>query len=115
MCVEISVSPWSVSEREEALFSVSEVDSVAPQSFSFSRKRQAFVMESQGDLYMASSPEDVQPLSTRNIQEVDCGADQRWAAVYQSIARRMDHSEVLKVNTRELEHQCLHQPNRVST
>ena len=40
---------------------------------------------------------------------MDCGVDHRWAAVNRSVARRMlshlDHSEVSKVNTRELEHE----------
>ena len=60
---------------------------------------------------MASSPEDVRRLSRRRTQEADCGVDQKWAAVYQSVARRMlsylNHSEVLKVNTRELEYHVL--------
>ena len=57
------------------------------------------------------SPEDGPPLSRRRTHEVDCGVDQRWAAVYHSVARRilsnLDHSEVLKVNTGDLEHHVL--------
>ena len=40
-------------------------------------------------------------------KEVDCEAGQGWAAVYQAVAKKMldysDNSEMLKVNTRELE------------
>ena len=68
-------------------------------------------MESQGDINAASSPEDVQPLSRRRAQEVDCGVYQRWAAVYQAVARGMlshlDNSEALKVDTKELEDHVL--------
>ena len=57
---------------------------------------------------MVGSPTDVPRLSRGRTQEVDCGVDQKWAAVYKSVARRMlnylDQSEVSKVNTRELEH-----------
>ena len=42
---------------------------------------------------------------------MECGVVHRWAAVHQSVARRMlsylDHSGVSKVNTRELEHHVL--------
>ena len=82
-----------------------------PQSFSFSRKRQAFHMGSQGDVNAAFSPEDVQPLSRRRTKEVDCRSNQRWAALYQAVARRMlsylDNSEALKVDTKELEDHVL--------
>ena len=41
--------------------------------------------------------------STRRAQEVDCGGNQSWAVVYQSIARIIliyfDNSEALKVST----------------
>ena len=44
--------------------------------------------------------------SRRRAQEVDCGVNQSWAAVYQSITRRMlsylDNSKGLKVSTKEL-------------
>ena len=44
--------------------------------------------------------------SRRRAQEVDCGVNQSWAAVYQSIERRilsyLDKSEALKVSTKEL-------------
>ena len=75
---------------------------------SLSRMRRAFLVESQGDMSMA---EDGPPLWRRRTQELDCGVDHRWVAVFQSVERRMlsylDHSEVLKVNTRELEHHVL--------
>ena len=52
-------------------------------------------MESQGEMNTVSSLED----------------NQRWAAVYQSVARRMlsfvDHSEASKVDTKELEDHVL--------
>ena len=58
----------------------------------------------------ASSPEDVHPLS-RRTQEVDSGVNQRWAAVYQAVARRMlsylDNIEALKIGTKELEDHVL--------
>ena len=67
-------------------------------------------MESQGDVNTASSPEDVQPLSRRETQEVDCGVNHSWAACH-AVARRMlrylDNSEALKVDTKELEDQVL--------
>ena len=54
---------------------------------------------------MASSHEDVQPVSRRGTQEVDCEVNKSWAAVYQSVARRMlsylDNSEALKEGTKE--------------
>ena len=95
-----SVFPWFVSEREEAPFSVSQVETVLPQLF--------------------LSPEDVKP-SLWKVKEIctgefarrraatvnkedsrsDCGVDQTWAAVYQSVARR------IQINTRELEHHVL--------
>ena len=102
-------SPWLVGDLGGNSLSVSDCEFVVPQSFS--RKRRASHIESQGDVNMASSPEDVQRLSRRRTQEVDCGVDQKWAAVYQSVARRMlsylNHSEMLKVNTRELEYHVL--------
>ena len=49
--------------------------------------------------------------SRRRAQEVDCGDNQSWAAVYQSIARRMlsylDNSEALKASAKELKEQVL--------
>ena len=67
-------------------------------------------MESQGDVNAASSPVDAQPLR-RRTQEVDCGENHRWAAVYQSVARRMlsylENSKALKVDTKELEDHVL--------
>ena len=104
---EQTVHSCLMGDLDSDSFSVSDCDFVVTQSFSFSGKRQAFLMESQGDMSMAGSPEDVPPLSRGRTQEVDCGVDQKWAAVYQSVARRMlsylDQSEVLKVKTRELE------------
>ena len=112
----VSVSSPSVGVLGEVSPSDSDCETVQPQSFSFSRKCQAFHMESQGDVNAVISPEDVQPLSRRRTPDVDCGVDQRWAAVYQSIARRMlsclDNSEARKVDTKELD---LHQVNREST
>ena len=53
----------------------------------------------------------MQPLSRRRTHEVDCGVDQRWAAVCQAVARRMlsclDSTEALKVGTKELEDHVL--------
>ena len=47
----------------------------------------------------------------RKIQEVDCGVDRWWAAVHQTVTKRMlDHlhkSEVLRVNVQELEFHVL--------
>ena len=49
--------------------------------------------------------------SRKRAQEVDCGVNHSWAAVYQSIARRMfsylDKSESLKASTKELKEQVL--------
>ena len=48
---------------------------------------------------------------------MDCGVDQSWAEVHQSIARRMlgylDNSEALKVSIKELKEQVL-SPNEPS-
>ena len=113
-----SVSASSLGVLVEVSVAASDCEFVKSQSFSFSRKRRAFHMESQGDTNAASSPEDVQPLSRRRSQEVDCGVDKKWAGIYQSAARRMlsylDHSDLFKVNTRELEHRS-HLTNREST
>ena len=42
---------------------------------------------------------------------MDCGVNQRWAAIYQAVARGMlshlDYSEALKVDTKELEDHVL--------
>ena len=54
----------------EVFSSDSDCEIVRPQSFSFSRRRQAFHVESQGDMIAATSPEDVQPLSRGRTQEV---------------------------------------------
>ena len=98
---DVSVSPASVGVLGDVSLCVSDCETVKSQSFSSSRRRRAFHMESQGEMNTARSPEDVQPLSRRRTQEVDCGANQ------QSLARRMlsylDHSEALKVDARDLE------------
>ena len=56
---------------------------------------------------MENSHEEVPPITRRRFQEVDCGVDHGWAAVYQTVAKKMlddlNKSEVLKVNARELE------------
>ena len=55
--------------------------------------------------------------SRRKAQEVVCGVNQSWAAVCQSIARKMlsclDNSEALKLSTTELREQVL-SPNEPS-
>ena len=58
------------------------------QSFSLSRKRQAFLIECQGGMSMEDLPEEVPPMSRRKIQEEDRGVDHRWAAIYQAVAKR---------------------------
>ena len=75
-CCDCCVSPSSVGSLGEVSPSDSDCEIVKLQSFSFSRKRQAFHMESQGDMNAASPPEDVQPLSRRRTQEVDCRDNQ---------------------------------------
>ena len=74
-------------------------------------------MESKGDMNVASSAGDVQHSSRRRTQEVDCEVNKSWAAVYQSIARRMrsylDNSEASNVGTKELEEHVL-APNEPS-
>ena len=56
---------------------------------------------------MAGAPEEVPPSTRRKIQEVDCGVSHGWVAVYQAVAKRMlsylEHREVLKLKTRQLE------------
>ena len=112
------VSLPSVGVFGEVIPSGSDCEIVKPQSSSFSRKRRALHMESQGDTNSTSSAEDVQQLSRGMTQEVDCEFSKKsWAAVYQSIARRMlgylDNSEALKVDTKELEEHVL-APNEPS-
>ena len=52
------------------------------------------------------------------VQEVDCEVGQGWAAAYPAVAQRMlDHlnnSEMLKLNTRELEFHVLAPSSRMS-
>ena len=81
---DVSVSPSSVGVLGEVSPSDSDFAFVKSQSLSCSRKRQALHMETKGDVNAASSLEDVQPLSRRMAQEVDCGPNQRWAVVYQA-------------------------------
>ena len=87
-----SVSLSSVGVLGEVSLHVFDCEFVKSQFFCFSRKRRAYECE------------DVQPLSRRRTQGVDCGVDKTWAAIYQSVARRMlsylGHSDLLKVNTR---------------
>ena len=107
---DVSVSP-SVGVLGVVSPSDSDSEILKSQSFCFSRKRQAFHMGSQGDMNAASSPDNVQPVSRRRTEEVDCGVNQRWAAVYQAVARRMlsylDNSEASKVDIKELEDHVL--------
>ena len=65
-------------------------------------------MESKVDVNVASSAEDAQQLSRKRTQEVDCEVNNSWAAVYQSIARRMLSCEAFKVSTKELEEHVFH-------
>ena len=107
----VSVSPSSVSVLGEDFLSVSDCEFVESQSFSLCRKRQAFLIQSQGGMSMEDTAEEVPPMSRRKIQEVDCGVDHRWAAIYQAVGKRMlDHlnkCEGLKVDTQELEYHVL--------
>ena len=64
----------------EVSLCVSDCEIVKSRSFPFSRKRRAFLMESQGDMNTASSPEDVEPFSRRRPQEVDCGVNQKMGS-----------------------------------
>ena len=59
----------------------SECEIVEPQSFSFSKKRQAFLIESQGGMSMEDSLEEVPPFTRRKVQEVDCWIGHGRAAV----------------------------------
>ena len=65
----VLVSPWLVGDLGAVSLPVSDGEFVVPQSFSFFRKRPAFLMESQGDMSMAGSPEDVLPMSRRRTQK----------------------------------------------
>ena len=101
---DVSIYPFSVGVLGEVSPSDSDGETVKSQSFSFSRKRPAFHLESHGDMNATSSSEDVQPLSRRRTPEVDCGVSQRWAVVCQAVARSMlnylDNSKALKVDTK---------------
>ena len=46
------------------------------------------LIESQGGMSMASTPQEAPPITIRNIQEVNCGVDHGWAAVYQTVAKK---------------------------
>ena len=85
VAIDLSVSP-SVGVLGEVSLSVSDCEFVKSRSISFSRKRRAFHVESQGDINAASSLEDVQPLSRRRTQEMDCG-----------VLSYLDHSDVLRI------------------
>ena len=69
----VLVSPLPIGFLGGGLFSGSDSDCefVEPQSFSFSGKRCAFLVESQGDMSMAGSPEEVSPLSRRRTQKMN--------------------------------------------
>ena len=54
---------WSVDALGEDFLLGSDCEFVESQSFSFSRKRQAFLIESQGGMSMENSPEEVPPAS----------------------------------------------------
>ena len=60
---------------------------------------------------MEDPPEEVLPTSRRKIQEVDCGVDHGWAAVYRTVAKRMlvylSKSGVMSVDAQELEFHVL--------
>ena len=109
MC--LSVSPSSADVLCEVFPSDSDCENVRTQFSSFSRKRRDFHMESKEDTNVADSAEDAQQLSRRCTQDVDCEVCKSWAAVYQSIARRMlsylDNSEASKVGAKELEEHVL--------
>ena len=62
LVADVSVAPPSVGVLDEVFPSDSDCEYVKSQSFSFASKRRAFHMESQGEMSMASSPEDVQPV-----------------------------------------------------
>ena len=84
----VPVSPWLVEDLDFDSLSVSDCQFVVSQSFSFSRKRRAFLVESQGDMSMGGSPEDVLSLSRGRTQEVDCGVEQEGCAL--PIGRKRD-------------------------
>ena len=72
---------------------------------------ETFIWKVKEDTNVADSAEDAQQLSRRCTQDVDCEVCKSWAAVYQSIARRMlsylDNSEASKVGAKELEEHVL--------
>ena len=86
----------------EDFLSSSNCELTESQYFSLSRKSRDFLMEGQGGMSMENSLAEVPPTTRRNIQEVGCGVDHGWTAVYQTVAKRMldylNKSEVLKVN-----------------
>ena len=100
--VPVSLSSGALGED---FLSGSDREFAESQSFSLSRKWQAFLIESQGGLSMENSAEELSPTTRRKIQEVGCGVDHGWAAVYQAVAKRMfDHQnkcEVMNVHAQE--------------
>ena len=66
--LEVLVSPWLVGDLGADAF-FSDCEFVLPQFFSFSTKRRAFHLKSQGDVSVAGSSE-VPPSSRRRTQEV---------------------------------------------
>ena len=74
---EVLVSPWLVGDLSADSLSVSDCAFVLSQSLTFFRKRRAYLVESQGDMSVAGSPENVPPLSRRWTHEVDCGVIHR--------------------------------------
>ena len=70
---DVLVSPWLMGVLGEDFLSGFDREFVEWQSSSLSRKRHAVLVGSQGAMSMASSPEEVSPITRRRIQEVDCG------------------------------------------
>ena len=108
---DVLVSPLLVRVVGVDFLSGLECEIAEPQSCSISLKRKASFVESQRSMSMEDLQEGTPPFARRKIQEVDCGVGHGWAAFYQAVAKRMldylTNSEVLKVNTRELEFHVL--------
>ena len=66
---------------------------------------------------MEDTPEKTPPVSRRRVHAIECGVDQRWAALYQAVTKRMldylDRCESLEVDMKELEYFLLapNEPN----
>ena len=71
----VPVSHSSVSVLGEDFLSGCDCEFVESRSLSLSRKRQAFLIESQGGMSMEDSPEEVPQMSRGKMQEVDCEVD----------------------------------------